>query len=234
MSRPQDEHYLAAEADAFFERNREHFDPSALRATKRKILDQLAGCAPPPRRVLEFGCNYGDLLAHYATANDARAVGVEPSGKAVAFGREHFGDAIDLHVGTIADNPITRDPANRGAFDLVIVDDVLCWVSRETIFESIAAIDAMLADGGHLFLREFLPLKSSRNRNHHVEGEDVWCYKPSGPHATMFTAAGTYAVVSQTIELDTEDAWVRERERDAFESRWQNAVLRKSLGGYWD
>lgn len=229
---PQDRHYLDEEADAFFERNRARFDASALRPSKRVIVEQLDAAGIRPRRVLEYGCNYGDLLAHYA-ARDAECHGVEPSAKAIAFGRERLGDGFTLHRGTIADNPVNAEPANRGRFDLVVIDDVLCWVSRPTLFQSIANVDAMLADGGHLFLREFFPLASTRNRNHHVEGAEVWCYKPAGPHYAMFTASGTYQLVSQRVEIDGDDAWA-ERTGGAFESRWSNAVLRKSFDGYFE
>lgn len=233
QSSPQDRHYLKEEADAFFERNRERFDPGTLRPAKRRIAEQIEACGIRPRQVLEFGCNYGDLLQHYAAA-DAQCHGVEPSGKAVEFGREHFGEQIELHQGTIADNPVSSDPARRGFHDLVIVDDVLCWVSRETLFQSLAHIDDALADGGHLFLREFFPLRNRRNRNHHVEEGEVFCYKPGGPHAAMFVASGMYAVVAQRVEMDSADAWADANAGDGFESRWMDTILRKSLHRYYE
>jgi len=229
----QDEVYLAREADAFFARNLADLDPRELRPGKRRIAEWIAEAGVRPRRVLELGCGYGDLLGHYAAAGAELCHGVEPSGRAVARGREVHGAAVHLHRGTIARNPVSTDPRLRGAFDLVIVEDVLCWVARETLFRSIAHIDEALAEGGFLFLREFLPLADRRNRNHHVSESEVWCYKPAGPHARMFTASGMYAIVAGRIFLDRHDPWVRRAGADPFESRWCDVLLRKSSSDYY-
>lgn len=228
----QDRCYLEREADAFFARCAADADPCALRPKKRSILAALDEAGVRPRSALEYGCSYGDLLAELAR-RDARCTGVEPSAAAVAKGRAAYGDRVRLEVGTMAANPINADPASRGAFDLAIVDDVLCWVSRETLFQSIANLDDALADGGHLFLREFLPDRNRRNRNHHVEGEDVWCFKPAGPHRQMLVAGGTYAVVHERVWIDPDDGWARASGRP-MEARWVDTLLRKSLAGWFE
>lgn len=232
-SSSQDRAYLQHEADAFFERNAQGADPATLRPKKRTILAAFEESGLVPRRVLEYGCNYGDLLNHLATVHGAVCHGVEPSARAVELGRTAYGDALTLHQGTVADNPVNADPESTGAFDLVVIDDVFCWVSRETLFQSVANVDDALADGGFLFIREFLPLRDTRNRNHHVADGDVHCYKPAATHARMFTASGVYTPVWQKVTLDAEDAWARDRAGDPFESRWVDTLLRKSLAGYW-
>lgn len=234
MGEAQDRRYLLTEADAFHERNHASSDPATLRPRKARIAEQLARGGARPSAVIEFGCAYGDLLDHFAREHGARAVGVEPSAKAVEMGRAAYGDAVELHVGTMADNPVSADPASRGAYDVVVVDDVFCWVSRETIFASVANLDALLRDGGFLFVQEFLPLRQVRNRNHHVSEEEVWCHKPRGPHSAMFTASGAYEVVYQEVHMDGDDLWLRERGLDPFESRWASTVLRKSFGEYFE
>jgi SAM-dependent methyltransferase len=234
-SSPQDRHYLEVEADAFFERNFAAADPRALRPHKRAIAERIAAAGVrAPRRVLEYGCAYGDLLAHYALEHGAEAFGVEPSAKAVAFGQAAYGERVRLVTGTMAANPLAADAALRGAFDLVVVDDVFCWVSRETLYRSIAHVDDMLRDGGFLYIREFLPLHQHRNANHHVPGGGVYCYKPRGPHSSIFTASGVYEVIRQEVSLDLDDAWARDRGAEVFESRWSNVVLRKSLADYFE
>jgi SAM-dependent methyltransferase len=231
----QDRYYLEVEGDAFFARNFGDADPSTLRPQKQRIADSIEAAGVAPKRVLEFGCNYGDLLDYYARERSAEAIGVEASGAAVAFGRKAYGERIRLEHGTLAENPISADAAQRESFDLIVVDDVLCWVSRETLLQSIANIDGALRDGGFLFLREFLPLSNRRNRNHHVEASegDVYCYKPAAPHYKIFTATGTYEVVWQQVWMDRSDAWLEREGRDAFESRWSDVVLRKSYSDYF-
>jgi len=229
-SSPQDRSYLDAEADAFYARNLRGADPAVLRPAKRVLAGHIAAAGVRPRRVFEVGCSHGDLLYHYVRRGGAlEAAGVEPSAEAVRRGREAFGDAVRLEQGTLADNPVSRDPASRGRFDLVVVEDVLCWVSRETLFQSVANLDDALAEEGFLYLREFLPRTSRRNRNHHVGTGEVWCYKPAGPHYRMFTASGVYTVVWQRVWTDEGDPWVRERGADPSEARWMDVLLRKSV-----
>ncbi len=241
----QDRHYLEVEADAFFQRNHQEVDPSILRATKRTIVDAIDACGIKPRRVLEYGCNYGDLLKHYADLG-AECHGVEPSLQAVEFGRKSYGSAIHLYQGTLADNPIngslsaTGGGASdleaeryRGYFDLVVIEDVFCWVSRETLFQSIANADTLLADGGHLFIREFAAISHSKNRNHHVKDAEVYCFKPAMTHADMLVGSGIYATVHHRLWMDRLDAWVESAEQDPFQSRWSDTVLRKSLHEYY-
>ena len=231
----QDDVYLRQEGDAFFRRNTPgDADPMQLRPRKRALFDLIeqAGCRQP-RRVLEYGCNYGDLLHHYATEGDAEAaVGVEVSAEAIKLGRSAYGDSVQLLHGSMADNPLATDPAYRGYFDLVIIDDVFCWVSRQTLFQSIANVDRALADGGFLFIREFLPGHSVRNRNHHVADAEVWCHKPKDTHARMFTASAVYEPVWRQVFLDGADAWAG-AQGGRFESRWQDSLLRKSYGDYY-
>ncbi len=224
----QDSCYLDSEADAFYERNLRDLDPTTLRPAKRQIAEWIESAGVRPKRVLEYGCSHGDLLRHYAAAGADSAHGVEPSESAVERGRAAHGDAVKLWRGTLADNPVNADPGSRGRFDLVVVEDVLCWVSRETLFQSIANIDGALAPDGYLFLREFLPRENTRNRNHHVVGKEVYCYKPAGPHARIFTASGAYRRVAERVWLDESDDWVTEAGRNRFESRWCDSLLQKS------
>lgn len=229
----QDRYYLDVEADAFFERNHGDADPHTLRDTKRSIVEAIDTVGIKPERVLEYGCNYGDLLKHFADRG-AECHGIEPSRRAVEFGRRAYGDTIHLHQGTLAQNPINDTAApEQPAFDLVIIEDVFCWVSRETLFQSIANVDAVLADGGYLFIREFAALSHSKNRNHHVEDSEVYCFKPAMTHARMLAGSGVYAAVYEKIWMDAQDSWVVSEDRDPFQSRWSDTVLRKSLRDYY-
>ena len=232
-SSPQDRTYLESEANRFFERCGHDPSPKELRPYKRDIVDRLDAAGVEPKAVLEYGCNYGDLLAYYAAERGARAVGIEPSSRAVEMGQGLYGDLVDLRVGTMAENSLNGDGASSGQFDLIVVDDVFCWVSRETLFQSIANIDDSLCEGGFLYIREFFPLHQSRNVNQHVPSGDVFCYKPRGLHMGMFVASGAYEMVWQHVDFDHKDGFVLDGDRSAFESRWSTVVLRKSTSDYF-
>ncbi len=232
-SSDQDRHYLDVEADAFYQRNHAASDATVLRSGKRQIFDAIAAAGVVPKRIVEFGCQYGDLLDHYARELGAECIGIEPSKRAVERGLESYQGRVRLLQGTMAENAINADSAQTGRFDLVVVDDVFCWVSRETLYHSVANVDDLIGEGGFLFIREFAPLEHRRNRNHHVEDQEVWCYKPAAGHSALFVASGVYQVVWQRTWIDHSDGWVAEQEHSAFESRWCDSVLRKSTSDYY-
>lgn len=230
----QDDHYLAQEGDDFFQRNFAGVEPPELRENKKPILQQMLSLGAPIGRVLEYGCNYGDLLAFLKKRHGGtQCVGVEASGKAIEFGRAQYGSAVELHRGTIADNPVNSDDRLNGHFDWVLVDDVFGWVSRETLLQSIANIDGALKEGGHLFIRDFYPNGRVRNANHHVKGGFVFNHKIPGSHAKIFTDTGIYEIVSQTIFVDTTRMSGTYKSKREFESRWADTILKKSYSSYY-
>lgn len=229
----QDDYYLTKEGDDYFQRNFGGKEPPRLRMHKISIHEQIVELGVAGKAVLEYGCCYGDLLAVLAEEPGRLCVGIEASSDAVAFGRRHYGEMVQFHHGTIAENPVNAAPEYRGRFDLVIVDDVFGWVSRETLFQSFANIDQMLAEGGHLFIRDFYPIEKLKNRNHHVADAEVFNYKIPGSHARLFENAGLYEIISQRIWIDKTPMSTTYKGNRQFGSRWADTVLRKSTTGYY-
>ncbi len=221
----QDDYYLRKEADDFFTRNFEGKDLPELRANKKELLAFLAKANIPFQRVLEYGCNFGDMLAHFQREGK-EAHGVEPSAKAIAYGRSRWGDKIHFHHGTMSRNPLADGHA--GKFDLIVIEDVFGWVARETIFASVASVDALLAEGGHLYLRDFYPDKMIKVRNHHVKDADVYNFKVLGSHASLFAASGCYQVVEQEVFYDRNGSSRNFAGTDGIIYRWTDVLLRKS------
>ena len=94
--------------------------------------------------------------------------GVEASLKAIKFGKKKFGDVVKFVHGTIADNEINKNEKFHDYFDLIVIEDVFGWVSREPILRSVANIDGAVKEGGFIFIRDFYPDKRMKNQNHHV------------------------------------------------------------------
>lgn len=232
----QDRYYLDKEADNFFERNfKDQAEVPELRPAKKTLYNFYKRSGVQPRRVIEFGCGYGDMLNVLMGEGSDFAVGVEPSAKAVKFGNELYGANINLYQGTIADNSIIEDESQHGSFDLVIIDDVFCWVSRETLFQSVNTIDTLLKDGGYLLIRDFLPSANVRNKNHHVEEGVVFCHKLVGGHASIFRGSGIYDVVLRDEYLDQDSLMSKNfQSRREFESRWCDTILRKSYTDFYE
>jgi len=229
----QDDYYLKKEGDDFFDRNFEGKKVPDLRENKRTILDFILNANIEFNSVIEFGCNYGDLLNYLSTKKGCKCVGVEASKKAVDFGMSLYGDNIGLYHGIIGDNEISNDKSNNEKFDLAIVDDVFSWVSRESILDSISNVDRSIKDGGFIFIRDFKPHKFTKNRNHHITDSEVYNFKVIGSHLQIFLSTGMYEIVSESIYYD-KSLSVGYFCDNPFNYRWSDVILQKKYTGYFD
>jgi len=230
----QDEYYLNSEGDDFFKRNFANKEIPDLRLNKKVIYDEIKESGISYKKVLEFGGNYGDLLYNMKQNNDAaECFNVEASKDAIEFGKKNFQDNVNFVHGTIANNDITNNEKFENYFDLIIIDDVLDWVSRETIFQSVTNIDNLLKDGGFVFIRDFYPDKNTKNQNHHVKDEFVYNFKVENSHAGIFLASGIYQVEWQKIFFDKIGFSTSYKSDNLFNYRWTDVILRKSYSGFF-
>ncbi len=230
----QDKYYLEKEGNSFFQRNISDKIPE-LRKSKQTILDNIKESEIQFSNVLEYGCNYGDLLHHLKkNENIENCIGVEASSDAIKFGTEQYSDLISLYQGTIADNIINENKKYQQFFDLIIIDDVFGWISRETIIQSLANIDNVLKDNGFIFIRDFYPDKLVKNINHHVKDEKIYNYKVPNSHASIFLSTGVYSVHWQKIFFDNIGMSTDYKCDNIFNYRWTDIILKKSLGGLFN
>ena len=230
----QDEYYLNSEGNDFFKRNFANREIPDLRLNKKVIYDEIKESGISYKRVLEFGGNYGDLLYNMKQNNDAtECFNVEASKDAIEFGEKNFQDSVNFVHGTIANNDITNNEKFENYFDLIIIDDVLDWVSRETIFQSVTNIDNLLKDGGFVFIRDFYPDKNTKNQNHHVKDGFVYNFKVENSHAGIFLASGIYQVEWQKIFFDKIGFSTSYKSDNLFNYRWKDVILRKSYSGFF-
>jgi len=219
----QDDVYKTIEADQFFDRNQYDYDQLPIK--KRSLIDSHREILMNEKidAIFEAGCHIGDLLNYAKETFDASAAfGVEPSRKAVELGKHKF-PGLTLLNGVIADQVVTTLPQ----VDLVIVNDVFCWISRETIFNSIANLDQVLSLGGRLLIRDFLPDKFTENRNKHVLDHEVFCYKVPGSHGKIFIDSGKYKLASSRVFMGSELSLSKQTYADCLEDRWVEMVLTK-------
>jgi 2-polyprenyl-3-methyl-5-hydroxy-6-metoxy-1,4-benzoquinol methylase len=117
-------------------------DESTVEAARDKVR-WIQHAAPGARRLLDVGANFGYFVREASAAGlDAR--GLEPSARAVSWGREHLRAAIE--VGSAYD----ARPDLAGRFDVVTLFDVI-----EHLDDPGTAIErclSYLAPGGRLFI----------------------------------------------------------------------------------
>jgi len=225
----QDDYYLNVEGDSFFQRNFKDKEVPEIRPTKKIIYDEIKQCNIQFKKVLEYGGNYGDLL-NYLKKNEKidEVICIDASNEALEFGKKIYGDSIEFVHGTISDNKINNESNFQNYFDLIIIDDVFGWVSRETLLQSISNIDNLLSDGGYLFIRDFYPNKLIKNQNHHVNEGFVYNYKIPNSHAGIFLSSGIYDVEWQKIFFDDIGMSTNYKSDNRFIYRWTDIILKKS------
>lgn len=201
----QESIFLEGEGDAWFERNKDK-----LANSKRDIpFDLIEMYAPTPNRVLEVGCANGFRLNKIQQKWSSECWGIEPSLKAIWHGEESY-PGIRFECGTAQDG--FRFEYND--FDLVIVNFVLHWVSRDKLLKSISEIDRVLSDNGVLILGDFATLNPIKRKYHHLPDQDMWTYKQD--YAGLFEKTGLY-------KMDYDLSFNEER----------YSVLRKDLSKYY-
>jgi len=212
----QDDFYKAIEANSFFNRNEPRSSDSFPRPSKIAIQTFIDSDVELRRgdQVLEIGCFIGDLLAEYRKKG-MLVHGIEPSQNACAFALRQF--SIDIENVAFSQSQFFGfDPQHEGRFNLVILDDVLGWVDRSRILQSLAAIDWLVPKNGHIFIRELYSDTSYSVPNHHHPGEDIRNYRHAHGHHQLLVGTGQYAVVKMHIRPTNQFQRV--------ESPWHRAV----------
>lgn len=226
----QDDFYLKIEADAFFERWYSSINKNyngKLRNNKSTILEHLRNnISLSNLKVLEVGCFIGDLLYYLKTNKSCETHGIEPSTKACNLAHEELGLAIENSnfVGSKWFNLVKE---NREYFDLIILDDVLSWISRENILQSIAVVDWLLKKGGSIFLRDFGPAFSFAYENHHQKNNNVYNFKQANGHRSFFLNSGMYYEKFTKIENIENLQEVKTSRADS--TVWSDSLIIKCL-----
>jgi SAM-dependent methyltransferase len=219
MPHNQTEIFADFEGDRWFGRNREALD--AFDAANDPPLRVIELYDLRPRSVLEIGAANGFRVAEIARRHNARAVAVDVSKDAVREGKKRFPN-VEFMCGAAHAVPLEK------SFDLVIVNFVLHWVDRTVLLRTVAEIDRLLIDGGHLIIGDFHPANFLQVPYHHLAGDPVRTYKQN--YAAPFVASGLYHAVGLLgggHSAKTPSATAGESERTGV---W---LLKKNLTGHY-
>ena len=192
----QDDFYLKKESNAFFDRwyvsEGRNYD-GKLRESKKLILSQLEeNISLSNIKVLEVGCFVGDLLADLKKNYSCKVFGIEPSSKAYNLCKKIF------NLKNIENTIFTKSKffnlnnKFKNNFDLIILEDVLSWMPRESIIQVFAIIDWLLKNNGAIFLRDYSPNFSFAYENHHQKNNNIFSFKQSNGHRNFFLQTGMY------------------------------------------
>lgn len=219
MKQLLENYFLQGEGDAWFNRNETYIKESTETDWPLFLMDQYK---LDPQTILEIGCSGGWRLGKIIDRNKAvQCVGIDPSEQALASARVEY-PTVKFFNGTADKIPVQEQ------FDLVIINFVLHWVSREKFLQSIAEIDRLVKDGGYLIIGDFSPDKPCRTAYHHLPEANLFTYKLDYPE--LFVSSGLYTSVAKLAFSQSEKNL---KGTVPSSDRSMCALLRKSLTEFY-
>jgi len=223
----QDYYYLNKESDQFYDRGFSNVDfDGNLRENKSDIYKHINRNYKVNENtsILEIGCFIGDLLYEFKKNYNCNVQGVEPSTKACKFSKDRFGLELENTI-YIESLIFSNKKSNHQIFDIVICDDVLSWMSRDSILPVLASIDWILKDNGIIYLRDFTPSYPFRFKNHHCPEQQIFNYKMRDGHKTILKETGKYVEIFSYQRLDSKYQNIKTSKTDS--ALWGDSILKK-------
>ena len=191
---PEQEQALAVDGDGYHQRNYEGIGTIADPAfDQMEILHRIS----PIKSVLEIGCTTGFRLEKARKVFGATCAGIEISPAAITEGKKLY-PGIDIRVGAA---PRDLNQWSGRKFDVIVVGHLQYLLPREDLFELAAAVDSLLADGGHVITLDFIYPTATQSAYAHTTALKVFKDNPSAP----WTWSPTYFLVSRQIYLQSTD-----------------------------
>ncbi len=195
MENNQKKSFLSYEADAWFERNMSvitNYNPE-----KDEVLGLFKKYNFDKKKILEIGSSAGYRLdAIKSNYQDATVFGLEPSEKAIEYGKANYKQVNFTH-GT-ADNLSAYED---GTFDVVIVGFVFYVIDRSILFKVIAEIDRVLKNNGVIVIIDFFSETSLKNAYQHIDEFQAYSYKQN--YDEIFIASKLYYMLDKSTYSHT-------------------------------
>lgn len=232
MKNIQDNFYKIKEADNFFERwiindEKEYFSAKKkkLRKEKLNILKFLiSNIKLKNKRVLEIGCFVGDLLFVLKNKFNCNIEGIDASKKACNFAKKYFDLKIENKI-FIESKYFKIHKKNYKKFNLIICDDVLSWMDRNNIIQTLSSIDFLLKENGYLFIKDYLVKKNFCFQNHHYPKKKIYSFKQEDGHKKLFLWSGKYKLIDEKIFITSKYQKVKVKDNKA--NTWSYSIIQK-------
>lgn len=190
MENNQKDSFLNYEANAWFDRNFEvitNYNPN-----EDRVIDLFKKYNFDKQSILEIGSSAGYRLnALKDLIPNSNVFGIEPSQKAIEFGKKNYKEVNFTH-GT-ADN---MSMYNDASFDVVIVGFVFYVIDRSILFKVISEIDRVLKNNGVIIIIDFFSESSLKNSYHHIDEFQAYSYKQN--YDDIFIASKLYYVLDKS------------------------------------
>lgn len=190
MQNSQKKSFLNYEADNWFERNKAIIED--YNSKNDKVIKLIKKYDVDKSKLLEIGCSAGYRLnALKDLYPESEIYGIEPSQKAIDFGKENYKEVNFIH-GT-ADN---LSHFEDNSIDIIIVGFVFYVIDRNILFKVMAEIDRVLKNGGVMIIIDFFSESSLKNAYQHIEEFEAYSYKQN--YEEIFTASKLYYLLDKS------------------------------------
>lgn len=190
MSNSQKKSFLTYEADNWFERNKSIIN--SYTASGDKVIELIQRYNVDCESFLEIGCSAGYRLKALKELYPKSTVfGIEPSKKAIEFGKESYKNINFLH-GTADD----LSNFENESLDVIIVGFVFYVIDRNILFKVISEIDRVLKNGGVIIIIDFFSESSLKNSYQHIDEFQAYSYKQN--YDEIFTISKLYYLLDKS------------------------------------
>lgn len=232
MNNLQDHFYKKKEADEFFDRwvkNNNNEYSSILNKRMRKEKLNILNCLKSnidlnKKNILEIGCFVGDLLFYLKKNFNCKVNGIDASKKACNLSKKIFDLKIENKI-FIESKYFIINKYNSQKFDLIICDDVLSWMDRKNIIQTLFTIDYLLKEGGYLFIKDYDVKKNFCFKNHHHPEKNIFSFKQKGGHKSFYIWTGNYKLVYEKLFITSKYQKVKIKDNQA--NTWSYSIIQK-------
>jgi SAM-dependent methyltransferase len=175
--------WMENEGDNWFTRNKENIEPNF-----DIILFLMDIYKIHPKIAIEIGCANGYRLAKIHDKYDSEVIGIEPSDKAINDGRSMW-----PFITFLKDISCSFELSKK--VDLVIINFVFHWISRDRLIKSVDKINDVLGNNGLLIIGDFGTENFIKNKYHHLPDKKLFTYKQR--YQDMFLATGLYKEIAK-------------------------------------
>jgi ubiquinone/menaquinone biosynthesis C-methylase UbiE len=214
----QKEAFIEYEADAWFNRNKEHL--LNYSKDRDRVISLIKEYKLNPGNVLEIGCSAGYRLnAIGNTFKNCSVFGVEPSKEAIKYGEKHYTN-VNFVNGT-ADNLIGFQDESM---DIVVVGFVFYVIDRNIFFKTVSEIDRVLKNGGILMIVDFFSETALKNVYQHIKEFSAFSFKQN--YDEVFTASKLYYLLDKSTWNHSEKALDAS---DNYYDKYSVSLLKKDV-----
>jgi ubiquinone/menaquinone biosynthesis C-methylase UbiE len=173
--------FLEYEADQWFERNRRRL--SEYTAANDHVISLMLKYQLTPEKVLEIGSSAGYRLnSIFEKFPCCEVYGIEPSKCAIDYGKKKYPN-VNLEQGTVDQMSIFSD----NSFNVIIIGFVLYVIDRELLIRTIAEVDRVLKNNGHLIIIDFSSDFPIKRNYQHISSFEAYSFKQNYENSFLST-----------------------------------------------